>query len=215
MPAEAPLATTTVCSSQRDACFLIELDDPTGFPRLTRAVLEEFHLLLDAAKRASAARAIVITGTGKCFAAGADIGEVAALGALEALRFSALGQNLMRRIEAHTKPCIAAIRGYCLGGGLDLALACRLRVASSDAVFGHPGAGLGIITGWGGTQRLPRLLGPGALSHVRDILAIGRSVTAGEAYAWGLVNRFVAPERVLEAAVAMVRELSQDAAKKM
>jgi len=212
VPSEAPLAATTLRASQRDAFILIELDDPSGFPRLTRAVLEEFHRLLDEAKQIPAARAIVITGTRKCFAAGADIGEVAALSALEALRFSALGQDLMRRIEGHTMPCIAAIRGYCLGGGLDLALACRLRVASSDAVFGHPGAGLGIITGWGGTQRLPRLLSPGACSRVMEMLATVRSIPAGEAYAWGLVNRVVAPDRVVEAAMAIVRKPSLDLA---
>jgi enoyl-CoA hydratase len=109
-------------------------------------------------------------------------------------------------------PCIAAIRGHCLGGGLDLALACRLRVASNDAVFGHPGAGLGIITGWGGTQRLPRLLGPGACSRVMEMLATGRSIPAGEAYAWGLVNRVVEPDRVVEAAMAIVGKPSQDLA---
>ncbi len=205
MAAEAPLATTTVCSSQRDACVLIELDDPTGFPRLTRAVLEEFHLLLDAAKRAPAARAMVITGTQKCFAAGAELGEVAALGALEALRFSALGQSLMRRIERHPKHCIAAIRGYCLGGGLDLALACHLRIAASDAVFAHPGTGLGIITGWGGTQRLPRAVGARGRARVIEMLAAGRSITAEEAYAWGLVNQVVSPEQVLETALGIVR----------
>ena len=212
MVSEAPLAATTLHASQRDAFILIELDDPSGFPRLTRIVLEEFHRLLDEAKQIPAARAIVITGTPKCFAAGAEIGEVAALSALEALRFSALGQELMRRIEGHPMPCIAAIRGHCLGGGLDLALACRLRVASSDAVFGHPGAGLGIITGWGGTQRLPRLLGPGACSRAMEMLATGRSIPAGQAYAWGLVNRVVPSERVVEAAMAVVRKPSPDLA---
>ena len=109
-------------------------------------------------------------------------------------------------------PCIAAIRGHCLGGGLDLALACRLRVASSDAVFGHPGTGLGIITGWGGTQRLPRLLSPGACSRAMEMLATGRNIPAAEAYAWGLVNRVVAPDRVIEAAMAIVRQSSLDLA---
>ena len=212
MPAEAPLAATTLRASQRDAFILIELDDPSSFPRLTRAVLEEFHRLLDEASKIPSARAIVITGTRRCFAAGAEIGEVAALSALEALRFSALGQDLMRRIEGHPMPCIAAIRGHCLGGGLDLALACRLRVASSDAVFGHPGAGLGIITGWGGTQRLPRLLIPGACSRVREMFATGRSIPAAEAYAWGLVNRVVAPDKVVEAAMAILGKPSLDIA---
>jgi len=190
-------------ASRRDAVLLIELRDPSGFPRLTRAVLEELHRHLGAGQNHSGARAIVITGTDQCFAAGADLGEVAALGALEALRFSALGQSLMRRIEGHAKPCIAAVRGYCLGGGLDLALACHLRVAASDAVFGHPGAGLGIITGWGGTQRLPRLLGPGRRARAMEMLSTAQTISAREAYAWGLVNRLAPAERVLETAMEM------------
>ncbi len=198
-------AADTVRANPSGDLLLVQLDNPSGFPRLTRAVLEELHSRLDAEREARAVRAVVITGTEKCFAAGADLAEVAALSAPEALRFSALGQSLMRKIEQHAKPVVAAICGYCLGGGLDLALACHLRVASSDATFAHPGAGLGIVTGWGGTQRLPRLLGAGGSAHAREMLATGCTITAEEAYAWGLVNRIVPRERVLETALAIVR----------
>ena len=191
--------------SLRDGVCLIQLDDPSGYPRLTRAVLEELHRQFDRLRNTPKARATVITGTEKCFAAGADLAEVGALRAAEALRFATLGQGLMRKIEQNAKPVIAAIRGYCLGGGFDLALACRMRVAASDAVFGHPGAALGIITGWGGTQRLPRILGAGGRARAMEMLTSGRTITAGEAYAWGLVSRVVEPEKLLETAVAMAR----------
>lgn len=203
--AAVPPAADVVRANWADGLLQIELDDPSGFPRLTRSTLAELHRLLDTARKTPAPPAIVVTGTDKCFAAGADLAEVGALDALEALRFSALGQGLMRKIEQHTRPVVAAIRGYCLGGGLDLALACHARVASTDAMFGHPGAGLGIITGWGGTQRLLRILGPGARARVAEMLATGRSITAQEALAWGLVNRIAAPKQVVERALEMVR----------
>jgi enoyl-CoA hydratase/carnithine racemase len=198
-------ASDAVRISLRDGVCLIQLDDPSGYPRLTRAVLEELHRQLDELKNTPQAGATVITGTEKCFAAGADLTEVGALRAAEALRFSALGQSLMQKIEQNAKPVIAAIRGYCLGGGLDLALACRLRIAASHAVFGHPGAALGIITGWGGTQRLPRILRARGRARAMEMLTSGRTITAGEAYAWGLVSQVAEPEKLLEAAFAMAR----------
>lgn len=204
-------AADAVRASRADSLLRIELDDPSGFPRLTRAVLAELHRLLDTARKTPAPPAIVLTGTNKCFAAGADLAEVGALDALEALRFSALGQGLMRKIEQHTRPVVAAIRGYCLGGGFDLALACHARVASTNAMFGHPGAGLGIITGWGGTQRLLRILGPGRHARAAEMLATGRSITAQEAHTWGLVSRVVPPNRVLETAFRLARNARRGA----
>ncbi len=208
MPAAAPLGTDAVRASQSNGLLLIELDDPSGFPRLTRAVLEELHRLFQASKQTPDVRAVVITGTQRCFAAGADLAEIAALDPLEAVRFSARGQALMRKLEQHARPVVAAIRGYCLGGVLDLALACHLRVASSGAIFGHPGAGLGIITGWGGTQRLARALGAGSRARALELLATGRSITADEAHAWGLVNRVVAPESVIHTAFQLAHAVS-------
>jgi enoyl-CoA hydratase/carnithine racemase len=104
-------------------------------------------------------RPLVITGTPEFFSVGADLREIAALRAPAAYQFSKLGQELMYEVEQFPAPVFAAIRGYCMGGGLDLALACHSRIAAPQAVFGHRGAALGLITGWGGTQRLPRLVG--------------------------------------------------------
>ncbi len=185
-----------------DGLLLIELNSPDGFPRLTRLAIKELHRQFDADKMEPEGQAVIITGTEKCFAAGAELTEIAALSALEAVQFSALGQSLMNKIERHRGVVVAAIRGYCLGGGLDLALACHVRVASDDAVFGHPGAGLGIITGWGGTQRLPHLIGR---ARAAEMLATGRTITAREAYAWGFVNLLVPPEIVVEVAPEMAQ----------
>lgn len=197
-----PATSDAVRISRRDDVLLIQLHDPSGYPRLTRAVLEELHGQFDQFAKTPQVRAAVMTGTEKCFAAGADLAEVGALRATEALRFSILGQSLMRKVEQSAKPVIAAIRGYCLGGGFDLALACTLRIAATDAVFGHPGGSLGIITGWGGTQRLSRIIGT---AHAREILTTGRTITAEEAYAWRLVSRVVEPEQVVAAATKFSR----------
>ncbi len=158
--------------------------------------------LLAAAPAGSSIRAVVITGTTQAFAAGADLNEVSALSAPEAMRFSALGQSLMNKIERSPIPVIAAIRGYCFGGGLDLALACHRRIAASDSSFAHPGGKIGIITGWGGTARLPRLIGR---SRALDMLSTARIVDAAEALAIGLVRRVVAPEEVLQEAFEFAR----------
>jgi enoyl-CoA hydratase/carnithine racemase len=158
--------------------------------------------VLDGVTARAGLRGVVLTGTDAAFAAGADLEEVSALTALEAVRFSALGQGLMRKIECSRLPVVAAIRGYCLGGGFDLAMACHLRVAATDAVFGHPGGSLGLVTGWGGTARLPRLVG-----HARalELLTTGQTIPADEAYAARLVNRLTSPDQTIAAAKELLR----------
>jgi enoyl-CoA hydratase/carnithine racemase len=139
--------------------------------------------------------ALVITGNEKFFSAGADLKEISALDGPAAYRFSRLGQALMLAVEQFPAPVYAAVSGYCMGGGLDLALACRHRVASSIAIFGHRGAALGLITGWGGTQRLPRLIGKGA---ALEIFVGAEKISAQRAFAIGLVEA-VADDPVAEA----------------
>ena len=191
----------------RGSTLIIVLQSPDQFPRLTKSVLQELTTRFESIPADSAVGAAIITGTPQSFAAGADIAEVSLLTPLEALSFSALGQSLMRAVESCSKPVIAAIRGYCLGGGFDLALACHLRIAGNDAQFGHPGGSLGIITGWGGTARLPRIVGQ---AHARELLVTGRVITAAEAYSMHLVSRVVPPEEVLDAAMEIARHHAQD-----
>ena len=187
-----------------DGVRLLELDGPQGIPRLERGVLEALHAELDAALADENIRGTVITGTDRAFAGGAELAEVAALEPLGALEFSTLGQSLMQKIERFPKPVVAAIRGYCLGGGFDLALACHIRIAAEDARFGHPGGSLGIITGWGGTARLPQIVGR---ARAREILVTGRELTAAEAFSMHLVSRVVPPDRLVEEAIEHARRL--------
>jgi enoyl-CoA hydratase len=148
-------------------------------------------------------RGAVIVGTEKCFCSGAELTEVAALDGVEAKVFSALGQSVMAAIESSPKPIIAAVSGYCMGGGFDLALACHMRIVSTNVVFAHRGATLGIITGWGGTQRLPRVLGPRGKSIALEIMTTGREIAAREAYDLRLVSRVVPLEKLLDEACAL------------
>jgi len=143
---------------------------------------------------------IIFTGTGSTFLSGADIRELTTLNPQTARDFSRKGQGLFEQIASAPQLTIAAIDGYCIGGGLDLALACDIRVASTTAIFGHPGARLGIITGWGGTQRLPRLVGK---ARALEFFVTARTLTSKEALEIGLVSRVGDP--VIDSAVQFSR----------
>ena len=123
------------------------------------------------------------------FSAGADLNEISRLSGSEALEFARMGQRLMDVVDRHPAPVVAAIEGHCMGGGLDLALACDLRIAAPNAIFGHRGAALGLITGWGGTQRLPRLIGTG---RALQMFAAAEKLHAEEALRIGLINEIAA-----------------------
>jgi enoyl-CoA hydratase/carnithine racemase len=166
-----------------DGVRVLQLSSPDGANRLTRVCVLE----LTAAIRELArdARPLIITGNDKFFSAGADLQEIAALTGPEALEFSRTGQELMNGIAGFPAPVCAAIRGYCMGGGLDLALACDYRVAGPHAIFGHRGAALGLITGWSGTQRLPRLVGK---ARALQMFVAAEKVNSAEALRIGLVN---------------------------
>ena len=142
--------------------------------------------------------AVIVTGSGaKSFVAGADIEEVSGFSPLEGRQWGLRGQALLRQIESLEKPVIAAINGYALGGGLELAMACHLRIASTSARLGQPELKLGIVPGFGGTQRLPRIVGKGL---ALEMLLTGDWIDARRALAIGLVNHVVAPERLLSEA---------------
>jgi enoyl-CoA hydratase len=159
---------------------LISADDTN---RLTREVV--LALTKAISEWATAARPLMIAGNEPFFSAGADLREIAALDAASAYEFSKMGQLLMSEIENFPAPIYAVISDYCMGGGLDLALACHHRIASPHAVFGHRGAALGLITGWGGTQRLPRLIGKAA---ALQIFVAAEKLSAGDALRLGLVD---------------------------
>jgi len=178
---------------------IVRLRSDDGTNRLTR----QFVLVLMDAVHSLARkhRTVVIAGNHRFFSAGADLEEIAALDGPAAYEFARMGQELMRLVDEFPAPVYAAISGYCMGGGLDLALACHHRIASPHAVFGHRGAALGLITGWGGTQRLPRLIGKG---RALEMFIAAEKVTAARALRMGLVEA-IADDPVAEA----VRQLSR------
>lgn len=150
---------------------------------------------LHAEAEAGVLKALIITGNEKFFSVGADLNEISKLSGPAAFEFSRRGQELMLMVDRFPVPVIAAIRGYCMGGSMDLALACDYRIAAPNAVFGHRGASLGVITGWGGTQRLPRLVGK---ARALQMFLLAEMVSAQEALRIGLVNR-IADDPVAEA----------------
>lgn len=153
---------------------------------LSIETLKLLHLTLDSANSNPAFNKIIFTGTDDVFASGADLREIAEVTGETAREFAMRGQSLMQKIADSPKLTIAVVNGFCFGGALDLALACKIRVASPAAVFCHPGANLGIITGWGGTQRLPRLVGEAA---ALEMFLTAKQVKAEEALRIGLIDR--------------------------
>lgn len=152
--------------------------------------------------------AIVLTGAGeKAFVAGADIGQMSQMSAVEAKRFAEIGHAAMALLDRSPVPTIAAVNGFALGGGCEIALACDIRVAADNALFGFPEVGLGILPGMGGTQRLPRLIGPGLAN---ELIFSGRRIDAAEAKEMGLVNRVVAQGEALNAAQQLAAEISKN-----
>jgi enoyl-CoA hydratase len=171
--------------SLRGAYAVITLNRPAQLNCLTQTTMNELAQALESVRNDEQLCALIVTGAGGVFSAGADLSEVAALDATTAYDFSRRGQRLLAALSEAAPISIAAIDGYCLGGGLDIALSCDLRYATSRSFFQHPGARRGIITGWGGTQRLPRLIGADA---TRRLLVTGDRIDAEEARRIGLIN---------------------------
>ena len=169
-----------------DGVSVLRLRSNDGTNRLSRECVIAFQRVLRELR--SQRRPLLVTGNEKFFSAGADLGEIAGLEGTGGYDFSEMGQDLMRDLEEFPAPVYAAVSGYCMGGGLDLALACRRRIAAPNAVFGHRGAALGLITGWGGTQRLPRLVGKGI---ALQMFVAAEKIDAGRAQAIGLVEAVV------------------------
>lgn len=196
---------TRLRSATHSSVLLITLENDDGYPRLERSVMNELEREMKTLARDSTLKGAVITGTEQSFASGAEISELAELSPADASKFSRSGQRVFRTIELSPNPVVAAIRGFCMGGGLDLALACHVRIAEPDAVFAHPGGALCILTGWGGTQRLPRLIGR---SRALEMLTTGRRIAAVEAFDWGLVARIIPAIDLLVEAVRMTGKFS-------
>lgn len=174
-----------IITEQRESSVIISLNNPGQHNALARAVLEELSAIIPTLFARDDIKAVIFTGTKDVFASGANIREVQELDEATARAFSLRGQNLFRQINHAKQLAIAAINGYCMGGGLDLALSCDIRIAAPEAVFAHPGANLGIITGWGGTQRLPHLIGA---ARALEMFYTARQINAEEALSIGLID---------------------------
>lgn len=174
---------------------LLTVNSPRTLNALNSELLDELECALYELNRNAAVKAVVLTGAGeKAFVAGADIKEMARMNSHEGHQFGLKGQRVMLLIKKMTKPVIAAVNGYALGGGLELALACDFIYASIKAKFGFPEVTLGIMPGFGGTQNLARLIGP---SRANELIFTGRMIDAAKAAAWGIVNEVFPPEELL------------------
>lgn len=193
----------TILVDVEDRLAVVTFNRPDKRNAIDQTMVNELHDALDGLVMDGEAEACVFTGAGdKAFVGGADIAQLRERDALDALK--TINAALFGKIEALPFPTIAAIRGYCLGGGCELAICCDLRVAGEGAKFGQPEVALGIIPAAGGTQRLPRLVG---LGRAKELVLTGRTIDALEAERIGLVNRVVPDEEVLDAAKGLARQI--------
>jgi enoyl-CoA hydratase len=178
-----------VFEAAEDGIALLTMNRPAKLNALNAETMGELEQAIARFESEPSIKALIVTGSGdKAFVAGADIGELAQADSLTASALSAKGQRIFRRLELVSKPSIAAVNGFALGGGLELAMSCTMRVASPNAKMGQPEVKLGIIAGYGGTQRLPRLVGRG---KAMELLLTADTIDAGEAHRIGLVNHVV------------------------
>ena len=190
------------------AVGIITIDRPRALNALNSEVLDDLNAVLDGVDL-EAVRALVLTGAGeKSFVAGADIGEMSTLTKEEGEAFGKKGNDIFRRIETFPIPVIAAVNGFALGGGNEIAMSCDIRICSDNALFGQPEVGLGITPGFGGTQRLARLVSPGM---AKQIIFSNSNIKADEAYRIGLVNAVYPQEELLPAAKKLAARIAKQA----
>ncbi len=184
---------------------VVSFPEAADYPRLDAATLARLRTILAQIRSADIFRGVVIAANSRSFATGAEIDEVSNLSGVAAREFALSAQALFNSIEQFPVPVVAAIRGYCLGGGLDLALACHARVAAFDASFGHPGATLGLMTGWGATQRLPRRVGKAA---ALEMFLTAQRLPATQALTLGLVDELAASQDLIVTAARHAARLA-------
>lgn len=188
---------------------ILYINRPKALNALNSETLQEIKAAIIDVKDDAAVEALIITGAGdKAFVAGADISFMQNLSAVEGRYFGLLGQEVFRNIESLEIPVIAAVNGFALGGGCELSLACDIRLASENARFGQPEVSLGITPGFGGTQRLPRIIGEG---RAKELIYSARNINAQEAYRVGLVNQVYPPESLMEEAKKLAKSITANA----
>ena len=187
---------------------VITINRPKALNALNSETLVELEMVIDSVAKDKEIYAVVLTGSGKAFVAGADISEMKELSGIEGREFGILGNRVFRKIETLDKPVIAAVNGFALGGGCELSMACDIRIASVKAKFGQPEVGLGITPGFGGTQRLSRLVGMG---NAKELIYTAKIINAEEAFRIGLVNKVVEIENLMPEAMTMANTIAAQA----
>ena len=193
---------------KEDKIAIITINRPKALNALNTETLRELDLVIDEISRDDEIYVVILTGEGKAFVAGADITEMKDLDVMGGRRFGNLGNKVFRKLETLEKPIIAAVNGFTLGGGCELSMACDIRIASSKAKFGQPEVGLGITPGFGGTQRLARLVGMGM---AKQLIYTGDIINAEEALRIGLVNKVVEPEQLMEEVKLLAKKIASNA----
>ncbi|MEI6306625.1 MAG: enoyl-CoA hydratase-related protein [Deltaproteobacteria bacterium] len=190
-----------------DGVALLTINSPRTMNSLNSEVLSELECALYELNLDNSVKVVVLTGAGeKAFVAGADIKEMSTMNSMEGHQFALKGQRVMMLLEKMTKPVIAAVNGYALGGGLELALGCDFIYASAKAKVGFPEVTLGIMPGFGGTQNLPRLIG---VNKANELIFTGKMLTADKACAWGIVNEVFPPEELLAKTMETAKAIAQ------
>jgi enoyl-CoA hydratase len=202
------MAYETITLAVADRIATITVNRPDKLNALNDRVIAELGAAIDEVHANADVGGVILTGAGRAFVAGADISQLEQHGAIAAKALAQRGQVVFRRYETSAKPVIAAVNGFALGGGCELAMACHVRIASEAAKFGQPEVKLGLVPGYGGTQRLPRLVGKG---RALQLLLTGEMIDAQEAFRIGLVNRVVAADQLIAAATSMMQAMLANA----
>ena len=192
----------------KESIAYVTVNRPQALNALNMDVLGELYDVFSTIEKDAEVKAVILTGEGRAFVAGADIAQMYELSSIEGREMMTLGHKVMNLIESIEKPVIAAVNGFALGGGCELSMACDIRIASEKAKFGQPEVGLGIIPGFGGTQRLARLVGKGMAKY---LIMSAETIPASEAYRIGLVEKVVAPEELLPEAEKLAKTIASKA----
>lgn len=191
-----------------DHIATITINKPEALNALNDQVLVDLDAAVTEVENNDDVYVAIITGAGKAFVAGADISQMKDLTTAEGKKFGRLGNDVFLKVENMTKPVIAAVNGFALGGGCELASSCDIRLASENAIFGQPEVGLGITPGFGGTQRLPRIVG---MAKAKELIFTGNNIRADEALAIGLVSKVVPRGEVVDAAIELAKQIAKNA----
>lgn len=199
---------STVLLKKKGSIATLTFSRPEALNAINTDVFVELSARIDEIEKDSGISVVIITGEGRAFIAGADIAQMRDLSAVEGRHFGSLGNAVLLRLQNLSQPTIAAINGFALGGGCEIALCCDIRIAAESAKFGQPETGLGIIPGFGGTQRLPRLIG---MSKAKELIFTARTIKADEALAIGLVDKVVPNGELMSVAFQLAEQIDKNA----